>query len=85
LIDEFGGLEDAIKLAVEMEGLEDYRTVSLPALTSPFEEMFKLGGNVKARILKSELGEKYRYYEHLKKATEMNGIYARMPYDIYLN
>ncbi|WP_319499623.1 signal peptide peptidase SppA [uncultured Draconibacterium sp.] len=85
LIDEFGGLEDAIKLAVEMEGLEDYRTVSLPALSSPFEEMFKLGGNVKARILKSELGEKYRYYEHLKKASEMNGIYVRMPYDIYLN
>ncbi|WP_297101530.1 signal peptide peptidase SppA [uncultured Draconibacterium sp.] len=85
LIDEFGGLEDAIKLAVEMEGLEDYRTVSLPALSSPFEEMFKLGGNVKAHILKSELGEKYRYYEHLKKASERNGIYVRMPYDIYLN
>ncbi|QIA07137.1 signal peptide peptidase SppA [Draconibacterium halophilum] len=85
LIDEFGGLEHAIQLAVEMEGLEDYRTVSLPALKSPFEEMFKLGGNVKARILKGELGDTYRYYEHLKKATEMNGIYARMPYDIYLN
>ncbi|WP_321371215.1 signal peptide peptidase SppA [uncultured Draconibacterium sp.] len=85
LIDEFGGLEDAINLAAEMEGLEEYRTVALPALSNPFEEMFKLGGNVRARILKGELGEKYRYYEYLKKASEMNGVYARMPYDIYLN
>ncbi|HYQ58383.1 MAG TPA: S49 family peptidase, partial [Draconibacterium sp.] len=85
LIDEFGGLDDAVKLAAELEELDQYRTVALPALSNPFEEMFKLGGNVKARILKGELGEKYRYYEYLKSATEKNGIYARMPYDIYLN
>ncbi|WP_347839833.1 signal peptide peptidase SppA [uncultured Draconibacterium sp.] len=85
LVDEFGGLEDAIELAAEMEGLEDYRTIALPELPNPFEEMFKLGGNAKARILKGELGDKYRYYEYMKKAAGMNGIYARMPYDIYLN
>ena len=33
LIDDFGGLKDAIALAAEIEGLEDYRTVSLPRLT----------------------------------------------------
>jgi len=83
LIDEFGGLEDAIRLAAEMEGLDTYRTVALPTLASPFEELFKMtGNNVRARILKAELGEKYRYYEYFKKATNMNGIYARMPYEI---
>lgn len=86
LIDEFGGLEDAIKLAAEMEDLDNYRTVSLPAQASPWEEMLKMGGdNVRIRILKAELGEKYRYYEYFKKATGMNGIYARLPYDIDLN
>ncbi|WP_297087244.1 signal peptide peptidase SppA [uncultured Draconibacterium sp.] len=85
LVDEFGGLEDAIELAAEMEGLEDYRTIALPELPNPLEEMFKLGGNAKTRILKGELGDKYRYYEYMKKAAGMNGIYARMPYDIYLN
>ncbi len=83
LVDEFGGLKDAIALAAEMEGLENYRTVSLPTLPNPFEELFKMGGNnVRARFLKNELGEKYRYYEYFKKATGMNGIYARLPYDI---
>ncbi len=86
LIDEFGGLQDAIKLAAEMEGLDAYRTVSLPTLPNPLEEMFKMGGNnVRARIMRNELGVNYRYYEYLKKITQMDGIYARMPYDIYVN
>ena len=86
LIDEFGGLKDAIALAAEMEGLEDYRTISLPTLPNPFEELLKMGGNsVRSNILKNELGDKYRYYEYFKKVSNMKGIYARLPYDIYLN
>ena len=86
LIDSFGGLEDAIEMAAEMEGLENYRTVSLPRLPDPFEELFKTGRkNIRARILKNELGEKHRYYELFKKASQMNGIYARMPYDVFVN
>jgi len=86
LVDEFGGLQDAINLAAEMEGLEKYRTVSLPKLPDPFEELFKMGSdNVRIWFLKNELGEKYRYYEYFKRASEMNGIYARMPYDINVN
>ena len=69
-----------------MEGLENYRTVSLPYLPDPFEELFKVGSdNIRARFIKNELGEKYRYYEYFKKASQMNGIYARMPYDLSIN
>ena len=86
LIDDFGGLKDAIKMAADIEGLEEYRTVALPALADPFEEFFKIGtDNIKAKFLQNELGEKYRYYEYFKKMSGMNGIYARMPYDILIN
>lgn len=86
LIDEFGGLQDAIKLAAKMEGLENYRTVSLPALPNPLEELFKMGtDNIRAKILKSELGENAKYYEYLKKMSGMNGVFARLPYDIDVN
>jgi protease IV len=86
LIDDFGGLEDAIKLAAEIEGLDEYRTVDLPALPDPFEEFFKMGtDNIRAKFLQNELGEKYRYYEYFKKMSGLNGIYARMPYDIHIN
>jgi protease-4 len=86
LVDELGGLNDAIKLAADMVGLEDYRTVSLPSLPDPFEQLFKTGSdNIRARFIKNELGEKYRYYEYFKKMSQMNGVYARMPYDIFVN
>lgn len=86
LIDDFGGLKDAITLAAEIEGLENYRTVSLPALPDPFSELFKMGAdNIKARFLKNEMGDSYKYYEYFKKMSGLNGIYARMPYDIFVN
>ncbi|HKI89358.1 MAG TPA: signal peptide peptidase SppA, partial [Draconibacterium sp.] len=86
LIDKFGGLKDAVDLAAEMAGVEKYRTVPLPSQPDPFEELFKTGGdNVRAWFLKNELGEKYRFYEYFKKATHMNGIFARMPYDLSVN
>jgi len=86
LIDDFGGLKDAVALAAEIEGLDDYRIVSLPSLPDPFEQLFKVGSdNIRTKFLKNELGEKYRYYEYLKKMSGLNGIYARMPYDIFVN
>lgn len=86
LVDELGGLQVAIDLAAEMEGLEKYRTVSLPKLSDPFEELFKMGtDNVRVWFMKNELGDNYRYYDYLKKASELNGIYARMPYDISIH
>jgi len=86
LIDEFGGLQHAIDLAAEIEGLENYRTVALPAQLDPFQQMFQTGtDNVRAWFLKNQLGENYRYYEFLKKSSEMQGVLARIPYDININ
>ncbi|NQU86020.1 MAG: signal peptide peptidase SppA, partial [Mariniphaga sp.] len=83
LIDMFGGLNDAIDLAAEIAGLDDYRTVSLPYLPDPFEELFNTGAdNVRTWWLKKELGKNYRFYEQYKKITQMKGVLARMPYDI---
>lgn len=83
LVDDFGGLKEAIAIAAEIEGLDEYRTVALPSLPDPFEALFKMGtDNIRARLIKNELGENYRYYEYLKKMAEFNGIYARLPYDV---
>ena len=83
LVDELGGLEDAVKRAAEMAGLENYRTVSLPELIDPFQELLKSGSdNIRLRILKNEMGDTWKYYDYLKKAGSLNGVYARIPYDI---
>jgi len=86
LVDQFGGLKEAIALAAEIEGLEDYRKASLPAQPDPFKMLFESGTeNIRSSLLKKELGEKYRYFNNLKTASQLKGVYARLPYDIYVN
>jgi protease-4 len=86
LIDEFGGLQDAIDLAAEIAGLDNYRTVALPEQLDPFQQMLKTGSdNIRTRYMKNKLGEKYRYLEFLERASHMNGIYARLPYELNVN
>ncbi len=83
LVDELGGLEDAVKRAAEMAGIENYRTVALPELPDPFQELLKGGtDNIRLRFLKNEMGDSWKYYDYLKKAGSLNGIYARIPYEI---
>ncbi|NJK87479.1 MAG: hypothetical protein HC906_17350 [Bacteroidales bacterium] len=41
LIDSFGGLKDAIKIAAEKANLEEYRVVELPKLEDPLTSFFK--------------------------------------------
>jgi len=83
LIDGFGGLEDAITLAAEASGIESYRTVDYPKLKDPFQQFFEeLQGNVKASILKKELGKEYKYYEALQNVTNQQGIQARIPFEL---
>jgi protease-4 len=86
LVDDFGGLDFAVAEAAKMADLKDYRTISLPDLPDPIQQLFKAGtNNVRTWWLKKELGENYKYYEQAKKASLMNGIYARMPFDLTIN
>jgi len=85
LIDEFGGLTRAIELAASEAGIESYRIVNYPEAKDPFEMIMKqLSGDVKAKILKSELGEDYRYYKQINELKYFTGVQARMPFEIII-
>jgi len=85
LIDDFGGLNDAIELAAKFAKIESYRIIDLPKLKDPFQVFLEeLQGNVKASILKRELGTEYKYYNAIKDVTNHQGIQARMPYEVDL-
>ena len=45
LVDEMGNINDAIAKAVELAGLENYKTVYYPEMQDPFEEMLKMLDN----------------------------------------
>ncbi|HBI80942.1 MAG TPA: signal peptide peptidase SppA, partial [Bacteroidales bacterium] len=57
LIDEFGGLTDAIELAAEKAGLESYRLVELPKQKKLMEQLMEeMSSQTKSWLLKDELG-----------------------------
>lgn len=81
LVDEIGGLKDAIKGAAALAGVETYSIRELPAVEDPYTKLIsQLTGEVKMSLLRKELGESFRFYKELMEIREMSGVQARMPY-----
>ena len=83
LVDKLGSLNDAVKKAVELANIPDYKIVEYPAKKEWFEELAEQF-DISARIMKSELGENYIYYQNAKRIAETSGIQARMEHDIVI-
>jgi len=83
LVDELGGLNRAIELAAEAAGLDDYSIKALPEQKDPFQEiMEQLTGQARTNTLQSELGEFYSYYQYVLELKTMEGMQARLPFEI---
>jgi len=86
LVDEFGGLNDAVKLAAAKAKILHYRIKELPKQKDTFEELMKsFSTKVQTSILQSKLGETYYLWENFSRESHANGIYARMPYNVEIN
>jgi protease-4 len=86
LIDEIGGLKDAIKGAASLAGIETYSIRELPAIEDPYMKLLsQLGGELKMSLLKNELGDSFRFYRELTEIRELSGIQARLPYFIEIH
>ncbi len=83
LIDEFGGLNDAIKGAKELAKLDDYRVVEYPEQKEPFEEIMEsFGAKAQLYFTESQLGETFKYYQQIQNLTKLRGVQARIPFVI---
>lgn len=86
LVDEIGGLEDAIAAAVEAAELEDYRINELPEQEDPIEKMMKEFSNeVRLQILGEDIGKAEHYYRNIKSVISTRGVYTRLPVDIIID
>ena len=86
LVDEMGGLNDAIKGAANLAGIESYSVRELPVIEDPYTRFLsQLGGELKMSILKNELGESVKYYDMVQEIKEMSGIQARLPFFIVIH
>lgn len=82
LVDEIGGLREAVRSAAELAGLDSlYVIKELPSIQDPYTRLInQLSGNIRMSILKKELGESFRFYNDIKELGAATGIQARMPY-----
>lgn len=83
LIDKLGGINDAIALAAEMAGLENYRIKEFPK-DKEFIQMLleNLQTSVNTQFMKARLGEQYELYERFVRFKGLSGIQARAPYEL---
>lgn len=91
LVDEIGGVEDAIASAASMAKLKEYRLVEYPETKPPFEKFIeKLSGKdtddnaVKAAVTR-ELKAIAPEYIEVKRLLQNNRIQARLPMTITIN
>lgn len=87
LIDVFGGLDDAIAIARESAGLEDdYQVRYYPRKKTFLEQiMSELDQQVSTHVMKRELGIAYPYIKKLKSIEQMQGVQARLPFEIEIH
>jgi len=85
LVDEIGGLQNAIDDAAKKANLTDYKVVVYPKFKDPFTQIFEdLMDESSETQLQKTLGENYIYYEHLKNIKTQKGIQARLPFDMVI-
>ncbi len=82
LIDEFGGLDDAIAGAAKLAKLKEFSTMDLPEQKDTFEQLMETFSGDNASVLfKKELGAAYPYFNYLSRMSRMEGVQALMPYE----
>jgi protease-4 len=85
LVDEFGGLDDAIAEAAKLAKLKEYGTMELPEQKDTFEQLMEtFTGDNSSVFLKKELGAAYPYFNYLSRMSKMEGVQALMPYDFII-
>lgn len=82
LVDELGGLEDAVKIAAKKAKLKDsdFKTRFYPQPKNFFEELFdKKGDEAEAKILQAQFGDLAPYVKQLKDLKAREGVMMLMP------
>ena len=85
LVDKIGGLNDAIKMAVAKAKLTSYNISEYPEKEDFATKFMKnFSKDIETRFLKSQLGEQYNAFLQIKNLDKINGIQARMSYDLII-
>jgi protease IV len=96
LVDELGGLDDALKAVAKLANLTDYKVVSYPKVKSFEENLFSFGKDddkkafispemIQDALSSSIFGEDFaRLLKTIREIKNTKGAQARMPYEIII-
>jgi protease-4 len=82
LVDEIGGMNDAIEYAAGLAEIDDYRIQELPHQKSSFEQMLEdFGVETSEKLLESKLEnyELLEQYKYIQSIMNLKGIQVILP------
>lgn len=84
LVDQLGGLDDAVKKAAELAKTDKYHTASYPGKADLFEQLMQKTGEANGNYLDAQLrtvlGSYYEPFMLLKHINEQSAIQSRIPF-----
>lgn len=81
LVDYLGGLPDAVEEAAKLASLDNYEIEEYPKIEDTYTKLMKsLGGDIKAKIIRKELGDLAKHYETINELRSLKGVQARLPW-----
>jgi len=83
LVDEMGGLNEAIAYAASKAGVPANSILELPEMLDPLEEFFNnISGKSEEAILSRLLGSRFKNYQDLRQLSNGGKIQTRLPFYI---
>lgn len=84
LVDELGGIDKALDMAVKKADIESYTVVSYPDKEDFLTSLFNVSSSnyVESKLFNSKLGEYYKGFGLLKNIEERAMIQARLPFEL---
>ena len=85
LVDKIGGLDLAVKVAANKAKLKAYAVKEFPVKEDFATKFMKsFSEDMETRFLKAQLGEQYKLFREIKNVDKINGIQARLPYELMI-
>lgn len=87
LVDELGGLDKALEVAIKKGGVENFSIVTYPEKKSMFSILFedKPTNYIESRIVESKMGEYYKQFSFLKNLENAYPLQALLPVELNIN
>ena len=82
LVDELGGLDEAIAKAKKLAKLDEASVISYPAKSNVLDQLLEemQGGSYADKQLQQALGEYYPFWADIKHVRQKSGMQAALPY-----